>query len=293
MIGSYRTGIGKAHGMNNKYRDFFNCSIFGTFNIEIKEGLSPLSDFQPAFESNDYKLWLVNISNENKNYYGWAVKWTNGGQSKRIFELLTKRPISDDFKSGSFIVCVLERWSEPVISEWAKSRYWWQTFSWSPVRNADSERLWNIINIFDWSGLSVLDIGSHYGYHAFRASKLGAYVLGVETNDTTRETAKVINEHIEMQDVQFIKSDPGENYDVILYLSVHHQIDPTYKLLACTIDKLKTRCKSLLVEVILPPHFGKDLTESDIDLIIGGKTLLKYQHNVRGIRKVYLCEGSL
>jgi len=39
----------------------------------------------------------------------------------------------------------------------------------------------------------------------------------------------------------------------------------------------------------MPPMFPKNgsLTEEQIDKIVGGEVLTRYQHNVRGIRKVY------
>ena len=296
MQGMFVRGIGNAHKMDEVYSDVFNCRMYGTFNIYIQK-VDSVNSFKPVMEVTHKRFpkrkhWLVKVTKGTDCRYGWVVKWEDSNQNPKIFEILSKRKFPDSFKEGRLAVTVLEKWTEAQIKGWAKQQYWFQTFDWLSNEYADSQKSWDAINVVDWNGKSVLDIGSHYGYHSFKMSKAGSHVIGFEPNDSSRNNASLINDYIEMSDVYFKKVDHGETYDIVNYLSVHHQIDPSYTNLKLTIDELKNRAReALFVELILPPRFGKDMTEEEVDKIVDGKILLTYKHNVRGIRRMYQCKG--
>ena len=296
MQGTFVRGIGNAHKMDEVYSDVFNCRMYGTFNIYIKT-IKSVENFKPVMEVSHKRFpkrkhWLVKVKKGDDYRYGWAVRWADSKQNPRILELLSKRKFPESFKEGKLEVTVLKRWTEAQIKSWTKQQHWFQTYDWLPNTHADSQKSWDEINIIDWSGKSVLDIGCHQGYHSMKMSQAGAYVIGFEPNDCSRGNAIIVNDSIEMSDVHFRKIDHGETYDVITYLSVHHQPDPSYKNLKVTIDKLKSRAReTLFVELILPPMFGNTMTEEEIDKLVDGKALLTYKHNVRGTRKIYQCKG--
>lgn len=287
--GQYVTGQGKAHTCCSPHTKVFKCQMFGTFNIKIKG--RQILDFAPSITSEKAAYWLVRISKGGSlNYYGWAIRDFTSHQNPQILEVLTKELLPEDFKSGILSVAILKRWDAQSIKLWASKQYWFQSFPFSSVKKADSEYLWKIIDKINWSGFSVLDIGAHYGYFSFKASEKGAHVIGVEPNSSSRNCAITIQENIIHQDVQFIPKDLGGQFDVILHLSVYHQMDPEYKNLENYLNGLRGRTrKHLFVELILPPMFPRKrkMSEKEIDKIVGGKILTRYQHKVRGIRKVY------
>ena len=287
LTGYYVRGQNKAHNCCRPHEAVFNCQMYGTFNVVID---GSLLDYLSSIVIQEKSYWFVKISQNSVERFGWAIRDHTSHQSPNKLEILTKELLSDDFKTGPLKVSIFQKWNDKEIKTWAKEQYWFQTFPFSPKKRADSELLWATINNIFWSGKRVLDIGSHYGYFSFEMSKLGAQVIGFEPDKSALSHAEIIRDNIIHQDVPFVKSDPGGEFDIILYLSVHHQPDKNYKNLKQKIDELKERTKEhLFVELILPPVFPEDnsLTEEDIDKIMEAEILLKYKHRVRGERKVY------
>lgn len=289
MEGKYIVGQGSAHKHCKQHESVFSCKMFGTFNIRLKNGF--LTDFRPTIESGKNFYWFIKLSRKKVDCFAWAVRGRKSHQGHNIVEVISKQPIPDIMKEGGIALLPLERWSDDKVKAWADKQYWFQTFLFSPKVRADSNFVWKKINRIDWNGLSVIDIGAHYGYFSFEASKCGAIVLGVETNRKSLKVAETIRDHIVQQNVNFVHEDPGGCFDVVLFLSVFHQIDQTYRSLPYEISKLKSRAnKYLFVELIMPPMFPRDykMSEKEIDTIVGGQILARYKHNVRGERKVYM-----
>ena len=290
MQGHYIKGVNKGH--RNKREEFFNCKMYGTFNIKIEEKVD-LKNKQPVITKYNTEYYLVKITKDNKFYYGYLLNWKKSKQKKTILEIVSKELFPDTLKEDTLEIEILNRWSNEKRDKWAKNIYWWQTFDWSPKARANSKELAGHINqVINWAGLTVLDMGSHYGYHSFNASKRGGIVTGVEINNSALKKSEIINDCIEMQDVSFYKyDDKTKNYDVILYLSVHHQINEDYSTLKKTLDEYKKRCnKYLVVELIMPPMFGKKYSVEEIDKMVGGVVLANYKHKVRGIRRLYFVD---
>jgi len=291
--GHYLIGSNKAHKCCGAHDKVFNCRMIGTFNVLMEENF--ISNFIPSIKTEKAAYWFVELEKNGQSYYGWAIRDYKSHQRGNILEILTKELLPCSLKEGDLNVRIIERWDEKKIKNWAKDQYWFQGFSFSPIKKADSKFLWNNINIIDWIGCSVLDIGCHYGYFSFKASEAGAKVIGFDIDKNSLEMAETIRENIIQQDVTFVRKDPKIDYDVILYLSVHHQIDKEYQMLARAIKKLKLRTKKhLFVELILPPMFPKNskMTEEEIDKIVGGEILVTYNHKVRGVRRVYHVQTS-
>ena len=148
--------------------------------------------------------------------------------------------------------------------------------------------VWNTIRDHAlWGGRTVLDIGCANGAHCFLASKAGAQVVGFEPDVPAREKARFINDHIEMQDVAFVGTDPGGRFDVILYLSVHHQWDEGYSRLRERIQELRERARGALFVELIVPDLKQTRDPKWIDAQLGGETLLQYKHKVRRVRRIY------
>lgn len=287
-IGKYINGSGKAHKCTRKHVEFFKCKVFGTFNIKMPQDFD-IFKFKPARTNGINTYWLVKINDK----YGWALRWQGSNQQLNVLEIYTKEKLPDEYKTGDIKIQILEPMDELAVKDWAKDLYWFQSFSWSPKRS-DSALIWRAINnCIDWKDKRVLDIGCNYGYFSCKASRAGSIVTAFDINKKSLQMAEHIKNHIEMEDFDIVNKDDEKNYDVILYLSVHHQIDPSYADLQNTLERYKKRCKDLFIELILPPMFGKGMAESTLDQIVGGRTLEKYHHLVRGTRKIYHIKGYL
>jgi SAM-dependent methyltransferase len=143
----------------------------------------------------------------------------------------------------------------------------------------------------DWRNKSVLDIGCNFGFYSFQASRAGARVRGIDKNENVIRTARLINDRVEMQDVQFeaagVQSLPPVEYDVIFYFSVQHQFDRSYAKLKKQINALWALTRErLFIELIVPSLDGA-MSEEQVDLIVDGTELLRYKHKVRACRKLY------
>jgi len=296
MKGKYAKGAGVASGCCGQHTPVFNCKMCGTFNIQLRYGR--INQFKPTLTNSKNQYFLVKIIHKSKAYYGWAVRGHESRQPYPILEICTKKLLPESLKKEPFGVVILERWSEDQVKEWSEKQYWFQGFPFAAVQKADSLAVWNTINRqVDWSGQTVLDIGCHTGYFAFKASQAGARVVGFEPDLKTLKRMRTIQEHIIMSDVKLVKEDPGKTFDTILYLSVHHQPDPTYENLEDKIKELVSRTrKHLFVELIIPPLYPKrlDMTEKDLNRIVLNpagstyqQTLLTYRHKVRGTRRIY------
>lgn len=297
MKGTYKTGAKRAHIESNRRRhaEIFNTKMYATFNIEVP-GLR-IKEYPPSIVIEGRKYWFVKMMGVQSKVhrFGWAVRDDTSNQRLNTLEVVTKSLLPKSYKTEEIEVELPKKWSNEEIGKWAKDQYWFQTFPFSPKKRADSLLVWKAIDTIDWSGKKVLDYGCHYGYFSFEASKRGAIVTGLDHDSKSLFCARTIRDRILQQDVLFVKHLPAnvKSYDIILYLSVHHQVDSGYQYLGKTLQDLKRITRErLYVELIIPPTFPIDRTmsEKDIDNIVGGTILKRYRHAVRGTRKIYCIE---
>lgn len=299
LHGKYVKGINRAHQFGDVYRSAFGCPMVATFNVQADGSVrdaKPTKTMNLTWPNEEPKMvwfWLCQIN----GYWAWAMRWDGTQMPKDRIEFISKRPLPEHLKSEPLTIEVFERWPITKIHDWASKKYQWQGFSWLSHQRVDSQGAWETIEPHaNWSGAEVLDIGSHYGYHSFRASEAGASVIAVEPDDKTRAVGEIIAKYIEMQDVEFkaFTHSNSQSSDISLYLSVQHQWDPDYEHLAEKITGLIKHTKNtLFVEVILPPMFGKALSCEDVDKMVGGQILKTYKHRNRGIRRIYKVEGKV
>ena len=267
----------------------FNCQMIGTFNIKTKEAFD-FNHYTPSFVDGKYSFYHCKIETDTDYEYGWIFKWVGSKMPKNIIEVYFKKKIPESFKGKELTITISEMWDKDRINEWAKDKYWFQTFDWAEdsYKRCDSKMIWDLMSKDDYRNKTVLDFGCHYGYYAMKASKAGATVTGIDKLDTCRDHFKTINDHIELSDVKFIQNDiyPEEHFDYIFELSVYHWIDEPYDKLQFHVEILKSKCDVLYLELINPALSGK-LTEKQIDKIVGGEVLIKYKHKIRGTRTLY------
>lgn len=296
MIGHHIRGCGRANARCAAHDKVFSTRMIGTFNVSVPQ--LRLTELRPSIVTSTKRYWFVRLHRGAAAYYAWAVRDNTSKQRKNVLELLTKRRLPDALRDGPIHIEILEPWSEERVKLWADEMYWFQTFSFSPVKRADNAAVWGAMrSTMDWSGLDVLDFGCHYGFYSFEASKSGASVLGVDKNAKSLAAAVTIRDWIMQQDAQFAEPSnyADKSFDVVLYLSVHHQIDPSYSELASAIAAWRRVARrKVFVELIMPPMFPQKcaMTEAQIDEIVGGQALLRYKHGVRGTRKLYAVEAQ-
>lgn len=292
--GQYVEGAGKAHLNCAQYARLFNCEMHGTFNV--RTGLDPLS-LRPALvdHAGYHKFWLCRLAGQ---HYGWAIKWGGSRLPSGYLEMISKCRFPDALRRWPIHVEILAPLPREKIMRWAAGIDFFQGFDWLPAgqRAANSALVWDAIAArASFPNKDILDVGCNFGYHAFRASRAGARVVGIDTNKNVLPVARLINDHIEMQDVRFsdrLGPELPATYDIILMLSVLHQRDENYDRLEETLAFWKPLARErLFVELINPPLQGRR-TEGEIDRAVGGRVLLRYRHKIRAIRKVYEIESK-
>lgn len=304
FTGHHVKGSGQAHKHCEPHRDVFNCPMVGTYNVEINDPEFPAAGllfYEPTFTENNgqWKYWLVNLTIVEKPHvveYAWAFKWEGSRQAPNVLELLSKQPISEEFRNVPFTIEVLQEWTELEIArktcDWFPHS-WHQTFHWSPTKVDSSENWHRFKKHVNWKGATVLDLGCNYGFYSFAASNAGARVVGCDNDPLCFERATLINDHINMKDVVFQQRDVSNGgllsqQDVILYLSVHHQFDSKYKELAGFVEWMRRSVKQCVIaEFILPPMFGTAEVMQRLDDEHHGEILAEYDHSVRGRRRIY------
>ena len=265
--------------------------MLGTFNVETN-GTNRVPWHTKS--EGKHRYTLVKLINDEHIFYAWSYNWDGSKLSMNRMELYSKELIPDSFKSGEFRIEFCKPLNRNEIAEWASCKgnnYWFQGFEWLPnaYQRADSALVWNVLKYPDYKLKRVLEIGCHTAYHSFQASKAGAIVDAYDNDAKIVNKAIQINDYIEQTDVNFsVRNDMFLQgyWDYIFYLSVHHQMDPTYAKLKETIKALKLHTDVLFLELINPPLKGGK-SEAQIDKLVGGEKLLRYKHKVRKMRTVY------
>jgi 2-polyprenyl-3-methyl-5-hydroxy-6-metoxy-1,4-benzoquinol methylase len=296
--GRYVNGIGKASKVAQSperkalLNSLFGCPLIGTFNILTDKDTS---SFPPSFREGIHRFNLIRIElPDGQWHYGWSYRWDGSRQKKTILEIYTKIPLSQEYKTNPLSIEFYHRWTDEQIKKWQNGKYWFQGFDWLPTQRGDSQKLWKLMDKEAYTQKTVLDFGTHYGFFAFQASKRGAIVEAIDQSAQNIAMATTINNHIEQQDIQFVVGNtlPNKQYDYIFELSVYHWIDESYQNLSDHLVQLKNRCRFLYLELINPPLRGQ-LTQAEVDRIVGGERLLHYRHNVRRMRTLYKLKGHL
>uniref|UniRef100_A0A6M3J0R7 Putative methyltransferase n=1 Tax=viral metagenome TaxID=1070528 RepID=A0A6M3J0R7_9ZZZZ len=314
--GTYTTGCGSARKVVEKsprsdmIAAILGTHVVGTFNLKVTKKVANIgfATTKPRHGFWYHKgriipmgYYLGRLTHQYKeSVMVWVLSWhpfvaTKHNAKCASIEIVSRRPIPDCFKDGSLLrLEMFSPWDKPAIDAWWPKQpfKWFQSFPWGPQR-ADGTKVWNAMYKWaDWSKSTVLDVGCNTGWYSFQAAKHGSAVYGYDSVPERVRAATTIGEHIENIDVDFGAEDPGGNFDVILYLSVHHQIDKTYLDLADTLTRYKKRCKTIFLELIVPPPHNS-MSPGAVKDIVGGEILLEYEHAVRCHRVLWLVPGEL
>ena len=315
LYGSFKNGSGKAGKCfetpkrKQLLKHVFGCADFhGTFNfhatttgcglpadeLTIMRELTASREASTSPEGLRWWFYVCDLIKGDESVPVVLMIWMRGDRlsGKQFLELLSRERIPDRFKKGELKLAVYGKWPEKDIRPWAYSQPWFQTFPWSPPK-ADSIYVWDYIkDLVSWHGKRVLDIGGHTGFYSLKAADKGASVTLFEPTRSTLDRARLIGHHIECTDIRYVAKDPGDSYDTILYMSVHHLPDPTYAKLGEKLEELKSRCSDLFLELMAPPLKG-DMPAERVDEIVGVLPLTEYKHKVRKLRRIYHVKGRM
>ena len=298
FFGHHIKGAGEAKNWEWEFQPPFNCKMVGTFNVEIpKDDLFDRTTLKSSLTFGNAFFYLARLTScHGKQALAFAYEWKARATPTTLLEFVSKRSLDDDFKQGLIQVTFFRKWEAEEIATWAERQYLFHTFDWSPKPMADCNPVWSKMRLAcSWANRTVLDIGANTGWFSMAAAGEGAEVIGVEPEESVRLAATLIDRHIHQKGVEFVAEDSGGDFDIILYQSVHHMIDPSYELLPAKIRELKQRCSDLFVELILPSSgfgYGEKFNDVVVDKLVNGDTLLTYQHNVRGRRRLYHVKGE-
>jgi len=274
----------------------------GTFNVLVD--IDPDMFDQPYYEGFDveqrafYRLRVVSPKEANV----WLYRRPASKMSPRVLELISRHNLHEYLGVGAGSTIELEyegAWTKTERADFINSRKWFQSFGFLPKDKirTDSNYVLNMLDLGNVWNKTVLDVGGHYGFHSIALWERGAVCTMVEKNRDSVDTAKHIMRSFVPADVNIIRGDFRKQQlpksDVVLYLSVHHQIDPTYENLPQTLDFLAKSVGSVFCfEDIIPFggagnadgfHHELELRFSDV------KYLGKYSHAIRGTRHIWKC----
>ena len=288
-------------------REVFGCPMVGTFNIQtpkdFRESVRRMEPHHSATEpvnGSTWKFFLCEVQKGSINKPAWIIKW-NGPSKKKDgakLELISREPLPKQFREGYFNITVFDKWSADKVQQWmpkagtGKTFKWFQAFPWAKRADgkklANSTQVWNTIQkeIPSWELKSVLDFGCHTGFYSFEAAKHGAVVTAYDKDKRVLSVARTIARHIESQDINIIETDSDKTYDVIFFMSVLHQYDPKYIKLQETIERFMQRCNHLFLELIVAGVPGI-ASERFVDSVVQQDAIMRYTHNVRGVRKLW------
>jgi hypothetical protein len=287
----------------------FGAPLIGTLNLRLSGspfGLAPFG-LAPSVEDGNGRYWLVRLTAGREERLGWAFRWDGTGQPEDLAEVYTRELVPDSFRAAPLRCEFLERWSSRRISEWAislaaRGHRWWQSWPWLPPAAlpprplSDSTVAWPHILVATGplAGATLLDVGTNEGFFAVQAARAGAIVAAIDRNHDALHLARTIAAHVEPADVIFAHRSvpPDEVFDVVLELSVWHQVDPGYEQLGEHLADLRRRARrAVVVELMRPPLSG----HVDVDAVVasvGGAAAWHRRHPVRRERTLYRIPGA-
>jgi len=275
----------------------------GTFNVRISKAFDEGMPYA-VDDTGLRKFYRIDII-KPKFIRVWLYRRENSRMTSKTLELISEVNLREYLKVKDNDEIVLEYtplWSKNRAVQFAKKvGKWFQSFDFVPeeIQQSNSKKVWKAMALDDVRGKTVLDIGGRTGYYSIKLWELGAKPTLFERDKKSIEEARTIIKHINPANIDIIKksiiSDESEKrYDIILYLSVHHQFDPTYAGLDEMVKKLAKRTKEMLFIELMLPFKGHGSVE-DAELVFSGyfsrvEKLISYNHKLRGVRHLWRCE---
>lgn len=307
--GTILKGLGKAsHVMSTSAVRRVLCTnlheeIFpGTFNVLVD--VDPGMFDQPYYEGFDVEqraFYRLRITSP-KEVSVWLYRRPASKMNPRVLELISRWNLCEylGVKPGGIIELEYDgAWTKTERAEFINKRKWFQSFSFLPKDKirTDSNYVLNILDLGDVWNKTVLDVGGHYGFHSIELWKRGAMCTMVEKNKDSAETARHITRSFIPADIGIIRGDFRKQQlpksDIVLYLSVHHQIDPTYENLPQTLDFLVKSVNDVFCFEDIIPFGGRGSVndfQHELELRFSNVIYLgKYEHAIRGIRHIWKC----
>lgn len=290
VVGHHYKGMGlasaRATESDHTSRKLAGVNLFGTYNVEV-EHKRPFHGLRPSASINGVHYWLVLINDE---HLGWAMRWDGSSQRQCRLEIYTRELLPE--MDGKIQITIFGTLDLRQLRTFCRKVYaaghkWFQAHRWLPSEFRRHDALRILPSMGDVAGLSVLDFGACEGQLSHALARMGCVVTAVEKRSAY--LGQLISRHVEGQDVRWIEGDklPKGLWDIVLSLSVWHQMDKSYKYLGDHLDELCMRAANrVYVELMTPPLAGS----LDVDAYMterGAKKLYTYKHKVRRTRTVY------
>ncbi len=121
------------------------------------------------------------------------------------------------------------KWSKEKIREWIFSQKWYQTIKITDdlvtPGHVDASLRFELMNLRNLTGKSVLDIGCNSGQICFMAKKLGAFkVVGIDINKMrlaqAKTIAEILNVDIDFKEIGIAEVKELGQFDVVFCIAV-------------------------------------------------------------------------
>ncbi len=286
--GHYCNGSGKASinaaKPGHTSLQIAGVNLLGTYNVKVKTQ-KPFDGLLPGHVVSGVSYWRVDVNGR----LGWAMRWEGSKQPQNTLEIYSRRLLPVTEKNTVTIYGALTRQQCVAFQHEAYKlgHKWFQAHEWLLPQYKRHDAHIIVKQLGDVHGLTVLDFGSCEGQVAHALARGGAEVTA--TDKRSAILGEAISRHIECQDVAWVSSDkvPEGTWDIVLSLSVWHQMDRSYQHLKGHLDILGSRAtKAVYIELMTPPLSGK----LDVDAFMaqrGAEKLYTYQHKVRRRRTLY------
>jgi len=289
--------------MQNMFFNLLHEYVYpGTFNVVSDTAIN----FGVPYVANaegDRKFYRIKIV-EPVEVNAWAYRRDKSRMNPRVIEIISRHKLRDVLKVGDddrIKIVYNNIWDKNEIKHFINGQgKWFHCFDFLPQKmwRSNSNDVLHKMGLPNIAGKTVLDVGGHTGYYCIEMWKRGAIPTLLEKNRRTVAITKDIIEHIVPADVELIVGDVNtyqlnKKYDIVLYMSVHHQFDPTYKNLDSIINKLAEHTnETFYYEAIIP--FKENGSVNDTTDILKKhfskvEYIFKYEHKLRGIRHLWRC----
>lgn len=234
----------------------------------------------------------------------WLYRNRTSKMPPRVLELISRENLKSYLGAKTGSVVTIEYnvpWLRSEIAEFAKQYKWFHSFDFLPpeLQRADSSLQLESMRIPNVWDLTVLDVGGHTGYFSVEFWKRGARPTLLEKDKHVVARAHTILKRIVPADVELIRADIQtyeipKNYDIVLYMSVHHQFDPTYAELEPMLRKLAEKVDKMFYFEEIIPFKDSLVTVEQVTRMLKRlywrvKLLVSYEHKIRGTRHIWQC----
>jgi ribosomal protein L11 methyltransferase len=118
---------------------------------------------------------------------------------------------------------------QPILNRIENRNIWYPLYNLEDQtvfkgRDREKEFYADLDRYLDFNGKTVVDLGCNLGHYSFMAARLGAArVVGLDIDENLIQAAKILRDHLGLNQVEFkrtdfLRADVGDRYDVVLLI---------------------------------------------------------------------------